>query len=158
MAWLTEDEFRNLYVTESATEINSAQVESCLQKAVREIRKLAGAEVVAEIEAEQADSTADKVLDFREAQEKLAYRQLLLIWSSRFRSGGVMESETDNNAQSTDRYEKFSETEKRRAALYAEALDAISAYLPADAQGDSFGSGVEYSHPTAASTTCIYEC
>lgn len=129
MAWLDEGEFREIYVTESATEIVSAQIEQCLRLAARQITRLVGVALVGEVLTAPPPYVLDKFNDLRDAQGKLAYRELLLIQSSRARAGGIIETERDANADTTNKYVSFAETERRRDALYREALDILEIYF-----------------------------
>lgn len=147
MAWLTENEFKSLYVTESATEISSAQISQCLDEGIDEIALMCGEDVLTEIENAVSGSTDRKVKKFRRAQGKLAYRALLLVISSRFRSGGVLESERDINSSMADKYESFDKVEKRREVLKSEAAETLKPYLIVDVSGDELGPAVEFSHP-----------
>ena len=132
MAWLSEAEFRELYITESATEISSAQVGQCLDEAVDELSTLCGDAAAAEV-SDALDDTLLKIKRFRRAQGKLAYRELLFLMSSRFRSGGILSQEKDANSTATDTYESFASIEKRRESLYQDAVNAVSIYfLPAE--------------------------
>lgn len=132
MAWLTKDELRGLYVTDSATEISDAQLNQCLNAGIRTVTKYVGEPAATEVNG-AAEPYTLKVSDLREAQGKLAYRELLLIASSRFRSGGVLESEKDTNDSSVNKYEAFDKTQQRRAALFEEALEILEHYSQPDA-------------------------
>lgn len=128
MAFLTAGEFKALNITASATEITPEMIQDCLDTAKDELIVLCGESVVTEVE--NATGTPDiKVRRFRKAQDKLAFRELLLKMSSRFRSGGIQQSEKDLNDTSVNTYEKFGDTEKRRAALYTDAVSAVTSYL-----------------------------
>lgn len=134
MAWLTEKEFRRIYVTESATDIPPDQISQSLDEAKDIIGGLCGNAVLDEIEAftiADAESAAEirRYKDFKRAEGKLAFRELLLIMSSRFRSGGIRNAERDENTGSTNQFERFSETENRRDVLYADALRILKPYL-----------------------------
>lgn len=146
MAWLTAVEFKDLYVTESATEISSAQILQCLDEGIDEIASMCGEDVLTEIE-NAVGTTARKVRQFRRAQGKLAYRALLLIMSARFRNGGILESERDMNSSATDKYVSFKNIDLQREALMNDAAKALQNYLIVDVSGDDLGSGIEYSHP-----------
>lgn len=134
MAWLTEQEFRVIYVTDSATEIQTEQIDQCLDEAIDELTSLCDETSIVDVVSD-VETTPLKTKQFRRAQGKLAYRALLLIMSSRFRSGGILSQERDMNSSATDTYERFSEVEKRRGVLYEEALGAISAYLTTSESG-----------------------
>lgn len=128
MAFLTEENFRAIYITDAATDIPTAQVAQCLAEAIDDLEDLCGTEAVEEVTA--SESTTDrKVVRFNRAQGKLAYRALLLILSSRFRSGGILVKESDATASVTDEYEKFDDIQKRRISLYKEAVRAVANYL-----------------------------
>lgn len=131
MAFLTEQEFRELYVTESATEISPAQIALCLDEAIDDIAGLCGEAVITEI-TDADDNSVRKVKSFRRAQGKLAYRELLFLMSSRFRDGGIVTAEKDINDSVTNQYAHFSEIEKRRDALYADAVAALKPYFTAE--------------------------
>lgn len=152
MALLDEEKFRKIYVTDSATELAPDQIIHCLDEARDELATICGESVVTEVEDSSSDDDR-KVLRFQRAQGKLAYRELLLIMSSRFRSGGILTQERDANSSATDSYEKFSEVEKRRAALYDEAMRAIAVYIPQDTGNDGAGS-IEFHHPVIGSSCC----
>lgn len=153
MAFLTELEFRDLYVTGSESEISAAQVEQCLDEALDEISKLCGESVVTEI-SEATDDSLRKNKAFRRSQGKLAYRALLLIQTSRYRAGGIIAQEKDQNDQVLNQYEKFAEIEKRREALLSDALSALSPYLIQSADSDAFDNPIEFLHPVISGNCC----
>jgi len=128
MAWLSDLEFREIYVTESATETTSVQLNHCLDDAMNELEMLFDTVTIAEI-ADDTENALSKVKAFRLAQGKLALRALLLLRSRRFRDGGIIRSESDANGGSSNSYESFAETEAARAVLYSEAIKAVSGYL-----------------------------
>ncbi len=141
MAWLSDLEFREIYVTESATETTSAQLNHCLDEALLEIETLFDTATMTEI-ADDTTGELRKVKAFRLAQGKLALRALLLLRSRRFRDGGIVRSESDANGGSSNSYESFAETEEARAVLYSEAIKAIDGYFimtPGGLRGASMG-------------------
>lgn len=128
MAWLTEEEFRQLRIDESATQILPIQITTCLDAAIEKIADACGDSVITEIES--GDHTTNrKVKKFRRAQELFAFAQLLPVIGHRFKNGGIQVKETDQNASSTNEYAKFSDIKSLRDQLEADALDAVSAYL-----------------------------
>ena len=127
MSWLDETQFRNLYVTASATEIGSEQIGQCLDEAIDRLADLCGDAVVTEIQ--NGDNELRKAKTFRRAQGKFAYAALLLLMSARFRSGGILVKESDANASTTDEYAGVTDIEKRRAVLIKEATEAVAFYI-----------------------------
>ncbi|MDQ3747972.1 MAG: hypothetical protein M3367_02990 [Acidobacteriota bacterium] len=128
MAWLTEAEFRELAVNESATEISSAEVLECLQEGIDILNRRMGDAATNAINLD-AVNTSLKTQRFRRAQLYLAKRALLLIISSRYGAGGIKQSETDINASSTVTYLTVDNLAKLRRELYEEAFEAINSYL-----------------------------
>ncbi|MBS3915592.1 MAG: hypothetical protein KG003_13945 [Bacteroidetes bacterium] len=157
MAWLTADEFKDLYVTESATEISSAQITQCLDEGIDEIASMCGEAVLTEIEI-AVGTEARKVRQFRRAQGKLGYRALLLIMSARFRNGGILESERDMNSSATDKYVSFKNIDLQREALYKDAAKALENYLIVDVAGDNLSPNIEYSHPVQVDCCDEFNC
>jgi len=133
MAWLTEDEFKDLWVTESATEIPDAQITECLSSAIAMITNRVKAEYLATLESDN-DNSDIVTKTLRRSQSKLAYRELLLYRSSQFRSGGIAKIEYDDNASVKNEYEDFKNTDLRRSNLLDEALDILSPYLTEEAE------------------------
>jgi len=134
MAWMTQSEFRLIYVTESATEILPVQIGQCLDEGLTLISDLCGYSVISEIAALNPNLTVEsetnrRYKNFRTAQGKLAARALELIRGRRYRAGGVMETERDVNADTTNKYESFTQTMKAREELYADALRLLKPYL-----------------------------
>ena len=127
MSWLTVNDFKDLYLTESATEIKESQINQSLDSAIDKLAEICGEDIVGEIES--ADDALRKTKSFRRAQGKFAYAEILFLMSSRFRSGGILIKESDSNAGATDEYANFSDVEKRRQVLIAEALDTIKTYI-----------------------------
>jgi hypothetical protein len=154
MSWLSEEEFKARYVTESATEISTTQINDCLEEGIDLIGSMCGEAVLSEINS-ASDNSVRKISKFRRAQGKLAYRALLLLMSSRFRNGGILESERDQTSSATDKFVSFSDIEKRREALNQEAAKLLENYLIVDISGDDYGSSIEYSHPEQ--DDCSYE-
>ncbi|MCD9188241.1 MAG: hypothetical protein LUM44_17630 [Pyrinomonadaceae bacterium] len=153
MAFLTEEEFRVLYVTNSESELSPAQYNQCLEEGIDLIAKLCGETLVTEIE-DAGDDSSRKNKAVRRAQGKLAYRALLTIQTGRYRAGGVISQEKDQNDSVTNQYEKASETEKRREWFYQSALEDLSPYLIQNADGDSFDNPIEFSHPVINAEIC----
>lgn len=131
MSFLTEQEFRNLNVPDSATEISGDMIRDCLETAADMIVELCG-QTAFDAVANATGATTTQVRKFRKAQEKLAFRELLLKVGSRFRSGGVQVSEKDLNDSSVNTYEGWNATESRREALRSEAMDSLRSYLLTD--------------------------
>lgn len=127
MAWLTEAEFRNLRIDESATQILPIQITTCLDAAIEKIADSCGETVIDEIN--NGDNSDRKVKRFRRAQELFAFAELLPIIGHRFKNGGIQVKETDQNASSTNEYAKFADIQALRDQLESDALGAISAYL-----------------------------
>lgn len=127
MSWLTALEFKTIYVTDSASEVKTEQIDDCLDSAKSQIVKLVDAGIITDLSA-TLPAKPDRVKDIRRAQGKLAYADLLLIQSSRYRSGGILLQERDMNSSATDSYESFAATENRRRVLKAEAFALIEPY------------------------------
>lgn len=127
MAWLTEAEFRELRIDESATQIVSIQLTTCLDAAIEKLADLCGDSIVEEIK--NGSNTDRKVKRFRRSQELFAFAELLPVIGHRFKNGGIQVKETDQNASSTNEYAKFADIQSLRNQLESDALGAISAYL-----------------------------
>ncbi len=127
MAWLDETDFRAIYVTDSASEVKSAQIDECLNSAKSQIKKRILADVFTMLSA-SLPTSIETVDDVRRAQGKIAYAELLLIQSARYRSGGILQQERDMNSSATDTYESYSATERRADRLKAEAFDILEIY------------------------------
>lgn len=134
MAWLTEAEFRELRIDESATQILPIQITTCLDAAIEKIADLCGDAIVAEI---TSGSNSDrKVKRFRRSQELFAFAELLPVIGHRFKNGGIQVKETDSNANSTNEYAKFADIQSLRNQLEADALGAISSYLTTEEKAE----------------------
>ena len=127
MAWLSDATFRTFHVTESATTVDDDTVEECLESAKDALANLCGDSIIQEIEGLSDDDR--KGHKFRRAQRKLAYRELLEFMSSRSRDGGIMESERDANGDTVNKYVPYTEIQKRRTDLYAEAIEIVERYF-----------------------------
>ncbi len=127
MAWLSESDFRAIYVTDSASEVKTEQIAECLNSARSRIKKRVLADVFTMLSA-SLPTSIETVGDVRRAQGKLAYAELLLNEASRYRSGGILITERDGNNSVTNSYESFSEVEKRADRLTAEAFDLLEIY------------------------------
>src|SRR3954469_328881 len=125
--FLTADEFKELEVTNSATEITPAQIDDFLQTAKDLIESLCGSELVETVAAAE-DTDLLQTRKIRKAQQKLAAREMMLFIASRYRSGGVQYQEKDLNDSATNTYEKFTETESRRKVLWNEAMELLTPY------------------------------
>lgn len=114
-------------MTDSASEVKPAQIDECLDSAKSQIKKRVTGDVFTMLSASLPTSieTAD---DVRRAQGKIAYAELLLIEASRYRSGGVLVTERDENNSVTNSYESFTQIEKRADRLKAEAFDILEIY------------------------------
>lgn len=139
MSWMNEADFRLLYVTESATETKSAQILQSLNAGRRVIASVVGDGTVAAVAADTSVPPAFQTLDLREAQGKLALRELLIIQTTRVRDGGIVQAERDANNATINQYATFTETEKRRAALLGEAMAIIEFYAPAPFATEMYG-------------------
>lgn len=128
MSWLSEEDFRTLWVPESATEIPSAQITECLDSAIADITKLVDSNEITALVADTGN-TLLPTKSIRRAQSKLAYRELLLFLSNRFRSGGIQLKERDENASTTNEYESADKTDLRRRSLWTEAMDILEPYF-----------------------------
>lgn len=137
MAWLTDEDFRLIYVTDSASEVKPEQVEECLNSAKSQIRKRVILDVFTDVSLAMP-SDAEEAYDVRRAQGKIAYAELLLIQSARYRSGGILQAERDSNETGQNIYETYSATEKRADRLKAEAFEILEIYrLPAETVKES---------------------
>lgn len=136
MPWLTADEFKDLWVTESATEIPAAQITECLDSAKAEIVARVEADYVTALVADN-DNSEDNSKSLRRAQSKLAYRELLFFRSSQFRSGGIAKLELDENASVRNEYEAFKDTELRRQKLLEDALGILEPFLTEEAEEEA---------------------
>ncbi len=116
-------------MTESETEIDDAIIEQSLRAGIRHVTKLVGAIAAAEVVADATSDNADKRDALRDAMGKLAYRDLLPVLVSRYRTGGIVETETDQNSSVTNKYVSAVEIEKRRQMLLNDALDVVEPYL-----------------------------
>lgn len=125
--WLSEEEFREIYITEAATAISPSQFGQCLNAGIRTVTGFVGSAAALEVKNNDGPYS-EKTMDLREAQGKLAFRELLLLMSSRFRDGGIASTERDVNDSVTNSYESFDKTERRRTALYEEALSILGIY------------------------------
>lgn len=150
MAFLDSDEFRELEVTNSATEITDNQINNWLETAKDAIEGLVGTDAVTEVEAE-SDTDELRTRQFRKAQQKLTAREMMLFVASRYRSGGVQEQERDLNNSSQNTYEKFSETEKRRDVLFNEAMELLKPWFL-----ETELSEIEYSGTTFSELEIVY--
>jgi hypothetical protein len=130
MAWLTAQEFRSLYVTQTASDDGVTVVENCLESAINRISDLVGTVTVTEV-ANATDNTIRKVSALREAQELLALHKLSFNDTSRRRNGGKVRRERDEDAVTTNEYESYSEMRKYREDLLTDAMRLIEPYLPA---------------------------
>lgn len=128
MAWLTAAEFAALYITDSASEVKLEQIDDCLDSAKSQIVKKVAAAAIVDLLL-PSPAQPDRAKDIRRAQGKLAYADLLLIQSSRYRSGGILSQERDANSTATDTYESFAAVERRRQVLKAEAFELIEPYF-----------------------------
>lgn len=128
MAWLEDLEFRDRWFSSSVTEISAGTIEGCLNSSRRFITKRITAAAVALVTA-AIDESLDTVGDVREAQQLLAYRQLLQNQTRRFRDGGKVISESDANGGSSNTYESTAATEETRDGLLRDALELLEPYL-----------------------------
>lgn len=134
--WLSANELREIYITDSATAISPSQFSQCLNAGIRTVTAYIGADAALEVKNADAPYT-EKVADLREAQGKLAFRELVLLMGSRFRDGGIAVAERDVNNSVTNQYESFEKTEARRAVLLAEAIEILEIYrLPTSHAGE----------------------
>lgn len=131
MAFLTADDFRNLEVTSSATEIVTNQIENWLQAAKDELEVLCGSDKVKAVEDADEDAVTDSLefRQFRKAQQLMAKAEMLLFIASRYRSGGIQVSEKDLNDSSVNSYESYSQAKKRYDDLYIKAKELVTPYL-----------------------------
>ena len=132
MAWLDEYEFRALYVTDATSDLPSATINNALESAINHIADYVGDATITEVQTTENNSVL-KVARLREAQELLTLRKILDVNLSRLRNGGVMDTERDENGNATNKYASFSDVEKRRDALLAEAQRLIRPYQPVGA-------------------------
>lgn len=132
MAWLDAAEFRELHVTESATEINAAQIGECLNAAKSLIADWCGESVLAEIET--ASNELRKTDKLRRAQRKLAYRELLEFMSKRSRDGGIQLTERDANGDTTNTYLTPAQIKTARDDLKGEAAELAAPYFTVNEQ------------------------
>ena len=60
MSWLSEEEFKARYVTESATEISTTQINDCLEEGIDLIGSMCGEAVLSEINS-ASDNSVRKI-------------------------------------------------------------------------------------------------
>jgi hypothetical protein len=133
MALMTENELKDLWVTESATEIPATQITECRDTSIAIIAERVDEQYMEALEADTENAeTASKNL--RRAQSKLFYRELLLFRSNRFRNGGQVKTERDENNSVTNSYEPAKDTELVRQTLWNEVMDILSPYLTEEAE------------------------
>lgn len=125
-------EFKQLYLTDTATDLDDAQIEQCLNRAKSKLISLVGASAVAAVETIEDEVYSAAEQDIRTAHGLLGLRHALLIGSNRINNGGIVESGTDSTGAGT-RWESFANTQKRRAEILQEVLDLLEAQIAAGA-------------------------
>lgn len=154
MAFLTEDEFKALEVTASATEIPPAVISDLLRKAKDLLAKWCGEAAVATVEAATNEDLL-QTRNFRDAQQLIAKAKLLMFIASRYRSGGVQVSEKDLNDTSVNSYERYDEARARYDDLMREAREAVDSYVLTESLNEpAFEEGVVLTDSCLSYSTC----
>ncbi len=128
MGFYLENDFRELYITDSATTVSSAQISEAFFDAEEILLDLVGEAIILEAKSETPQN-AKRAERIKRAHGKLAFRAMLILRSSRLRDGGIVGSERDVNNSVTTSYIAADEVEKRREQLYSDALNLISEYV-----------------------------
>lgn len=124
----TETEFRDLYVPKTSVSISSTEILQAQNTAETVERTLVGDSAVNDAKLESPTNPV-RAAAIKAAHFKLTKRELLGTRGTRFSDYGINKSTRDSNGQLTNSYADYSEIQKERADLLAEAREILEAYL-----------------------------
>lgn len=123
MAWLTERELKRKAIGTNENDLPPDAYSDSLRSSQSFIVRRIGTQTADEVEAADANSTVQKIVDLRNAQKLLAQRELLQI-----RSNNNVLQERDETGNMVNQFMTPQQVEVKRTALLADALELIEPY------------------------------